>query len=67
MQIASEVAKENVFNLMPITFYIELDEGKLEQSINYSLQSFESYFNLLLENAKLAEEIDKNKSTLINH
>ena len=53
-----------MFNSIPITFYIEIDENKLDQSILHSLQPFVSYFNLLKENAQLSEEVHKTPSMI---
>jgi hypothetical protein len=53
-----------VFNSIPITFYIELDENKLEQSIVHSLQPFISYYNLLQDNVTLAEQVYQDVSLI---
>jgi len=47
----AESLKENVFDIIPITFYVEISDPTKEQSYMQAMSSFHQYYNIL-ENQK---------------
>ncbi len=53
LQTYSEISKENVFNYVPITFYIEIDPSKPKGQLMYAIHKFSMFHKVLEENKSL--------------
>jgi hypothetical protein len=64
LQIFSEINKENVFNFLPITFFVEINPEKAQQQLGSALQSFSHFFQVIdsKESKKRACELFDRKS-----
>lgn len=60
MQSYCESIKANVFKIIPLTFFVEIDLSK-PNAMNTSLSSFIQIFNLFEDSKKFFMEYDKNK------
>ena len=47
MQKYCDLHKENTFDFMPITFYVEIADASRDSAINNSLQSFAQFYQSL--------------------
>lgn len=57
MQKQADSMKENVFDFLPITFYIEMPNFQKENAYNQSMQPFIQYFQVLEENKNALREL----------
>lgn len=57
MQKYCDLQKENVFDFLPVTFYIEMPNVQKENAYNSALQPFLQYFQALEENKNVMREL----------
>ena len=50
MQKYCDIQKENVFDILPITFYVEIPDVSKEGAYSASMQPFIQYFQTLEDN-----------------
>lgn len=50
MQKFCDIHKENTFNMMPITFFVEISDATRDQAIHHALTPFTQFYQLLETN-----------------
>ena len=54
-----DLQKENVFDLTPITFFVEMPDVNKETAYNAAMLPFVSYYQALEDNKKVIEDVKK--------
>ena len=57
MQKFCDSIKENVFDIMPVTFYVEMPNVQKETAYNQALLPFINYYQALEDNKNVIEKI----------
>lgn len=57
LQKQCDLQKENVFDYVPITFYVEMPDVSKEAAYNTSMQPFINYFHALEENKAAIKQV----------
>jgi len=54
-----DLQKENVFDITPITFFVEMPDVNKETAYNAAMQPFIQYYQALEDNKKVIQDVTK--------
>ena len=64
LQKQADLQKENVFDITPITFYVEMPNVAKESAYNTAMAPFLQYFQVLEDNKKVIKDLKGQLSKL---